>query len=656
MDIIRAFKLLDTEYPINIIGTPEEPLFQANQIGALLGITRLSENLRGFTDEHKVLRSTSTLGGVQEVAFLTEVGLYKILGRSRKPIASEFQDWAYKVIKELRRDGVYVLQNSHNTEKILLESINKKTKHDALLTSFDNRSVVYICKLKDSQNDQRKYIIKIGSTQNIRARMSNIAREYTNSEPILLDIFESSNYAKFERFIHAHEFIKKFYESQDIRSGTKTKETYCVNDDEYNLIFQLINNNKKRFNSCLTTEDIDNNKLIYDTEVIKLEQCKYEAEKQKNEIELKRLEYDNRRLSIFADLEKQRYQLELRKIEYENKKAEYSCKLTDNYVLENPFNNFDRKCNQPDIFITNEARPLERALFDKQDTIVTESSTNIQTNDSDKIELNSPITNEEFENNDSDQIESIQPITNEEFEDNDSDIDDNAVEVPYVVTNFEVKKRTNNHLIPKVYKYDPNNLTTPIKIYDSPIEVERENPMYSQTSLKRASKDNTIYKDFRWKYVNRNETPPEKIEDTAQLNSLSTEVRYIAMIDPTKTYIVKVFANQKIAAKERNMKSPNFSRAITQQSMSSEHYWNYYDKCSEEMKSEYLSREKLPEPYIPVSGTRIQQLNPSTNDILKTYGSKRDVLRAFQMSNLTLTRLIKTGEIYNGYRWKEVTN
>ena len=101
MDILKAFSLLDTEYQINIQGTLENPLFQANQIGKLLGIGNLSENLRDFDNEEKVLFLTHTLGGNQEMVFLTETGLYRVLGRSRKPIAHKFQKWMVSVLKEI---------------------------------------------------------------------------------------------------------------------------------------------------------------------------------------------------------------------------------------------------------------------------------------------------------------------------------------------------------------------------------------------------------------------------------------------------------------------------------------------------------------------------------------------------------------------------
>ena len=41
MDIIKAFKLNEQEIKVNIQGTQDEPLFQANQIGKILDIKKI---------------------------------------------------------------------------------------------------------------------------------------------------------------------------------------------------------------------------------------------------------------------------------------------------------------------------------------------------------------------------------------------------------------------------------------------------------------------------------------------------------------------------------------------------------------------------------------------------------------------------------------
>jgi prophage antirepressor-like protein len=67
-----------------------------------LDIKFIIANIRDFDHDEKVLLQMQTLGGTQETTFLTEFGLYRLLGRSNKPVAKIFQKWVYNVIKEIR--------------------------------------------------------------------------------------------------------------------------------------------------------------------------------------------------------------------------------------------------------------------------------------------------------------------------------------------------------------------------------------------------------------------------------------------------------------------------------------------------------------------------------------------------------------------------
>lgn len=70
MDILKAFSLLDTEHQINIQGTLEDHLFQANQIGKLLGISNIQDTIKDFSDDEKGVSLTDTLTGLKETKFL----------------------------------------------------------------------------------------------------------------------------------------------------------------------------------------------------------------------------------------------------------------------------------------------------------------------------------------------------------------------------------------------------------------------------------------------------------------------------------------------------------------------------------------------------------------------------------------------------------
>ena len=120
MDIVKAFNSNNLHTEVVIKGTKTNPLFRASDIGVVLDLT-IRSIIRDFDDTEKVVLTTHTLGGNQDVTFLTEKGLYKVLFRSRKPIAQRFQDWVCEVIKEIRLNGLYELQKEVDQKQYKIE-------------------------------------------------------------------------------------------------------------------------------------------------------------------------------------------------------------------------------------------------------------------------------------------------------------------------------------------------------------------------------------------------------------------------------------------------------------------------------------------------------------------------------------------------------
>ena len=83
MDIVKAFNENDLHTEIVIKGTIDDPLFRASDIGVVLDIASIRSVLRDFDESEKVVHTMHTLGGTQEVTFLTEKGLYKVLKPSQ---------------------------------------------------------------------------------------------------------------------------------------------------------------------------------------------------------------------------------------------------------------------------------------------------------------------------------------------------------------------------------------------------------------------------------------------------------------------------------------------------------------------------------------------------------------------------------------------
>lgn len=559
MDILKAFSLLENgsdEYQINIKGTPEDPLFQANQIGKLLGLGNISAALKDFGIEERCLISInrpliSNEGSTFQTNFLTELGLYRLLGRSRKPIAATFQKWMMKTIKEIRINSMYQLKSQNEVERKLMEYNNSMKNHSIFLNVYDDKNVVYIYKLLTIGD---KFVIKIGHTDNIKERTQNISNSYNTENPVLLDVFEIHNNCNCEKQIRKNEFIKKLLYSKNVKKNNEpSRETYLVNNEQYEEIVRIIVEIKKTY-------------FLSESQSLKI----------KLELEEKRSE--NIRLQGEYDIKQKELLIKQREIELEIKKID-----------------FDQGKNQT---MTNE------------------------------IEIESEIDEEKSE--------------------------DEEEHVTTTAGLFTAKTRKNGARVPLVYQYDPTDLKNWIKKWDSPADVERNMMDISPAPLRASAKNNTIYKDFRWLFISRNSEPPSEIEPTIIKRHKSPEVHFIAMIDIKKTKIVAVYQNQKEAVEARNLKCNSFTRAIQKDSVSSGHYWNYFDKCSDEMKSEFLSRSELPEKYVPNSGKQIQQLDPITNKVVKTFSSNREVCKLFQMSVNKLKDAVINNEIHRGFKWKSI--
>ena len=89
--------------------------FINKEICNYLGHTNPSQAIRdaGLLDYERsslsITEGTSPLGGNPNMTIISESGLYKLIGNSRKPEAREFQDWIYgNVIPSIRRTGAYI--------------------------------------------------------------------------------------------------------------------------------------------------------------------------------------------------------------------------------------------------------------------------------------------------------------------------------------------------------------------------------------------------------------------------------------------------------------------------------------------------------------------------------------------------------------------
>lgn len=137
--VSKRFENLD----IAVYGTYEEPLFKANDIGELLGISQIRKTIQNLDESCKILKAGNSITtGLQYQWFLTEDGLYEVLFISRKPIAKSFKKWVRNIIKEVRLNGKYEIQE--NEKKV----IEQQSKSNTLIEHYNTKRIVYLGKNK----------------------------------------------------------------------------------------------------------------------------------------------------------------------------------------------------------------------------------------------------------------------------------------------------------------------------------------------------------------------------------------------------------------------------------------------------------------------------------------------------------------------------
>jgi prophage antirepressor-like protein len=186
MEIVKAFHDNTLSHEITICTIDRKYYFKASDIGIVLGLANIRENLRTIKEEYKLVRKIDTIKGQQDSIFLSEKGLYHVLMRSNKPIAVIFQDWVLEVIEKIRETGEYKLKKElelrdeelKEKEEEIKEKENKLLQitqkledvsaENDILKVVDNIPIIYVYNTDITQD---RPLLKIGVTQQYRTRI-----------------------------------------------------------------------------------------------------------------------------------------------------------------------------------------------------------------------------------------------------------------------------------------------------------------------------------------------------------------------------------------------------------------------------------------------------------------------------------------------------
>jgi len=232
--------------------------------------------------------------------------------------------------------------------------------------------------------------------------------------------------------------------------------------------------------------------------------------------------------------------------------------------------------------------------------------------------------------------------------------DNNNIKEPEQELKEQIPQSNANSTGPIVQIYHKDDLKTVVRVFDSITIATRDfnynNHTASFTSIKHADRYKLLYLDHRWNFISNRKEPnlnqPRDIGET--VITRERNVGQVVMLNIDKTKILKVFKIASDAAKEISQHASAMSSAIKYSSPLNNHYWMRWENVEKSIQDEYLQINSLPEKHKNVRGTKINQIDPLTNSIIKTFASYTDIQKELKISPKKIKEIIETKENYQG--------
>ena len=259
MEIVKAFNENNMHTNITIKGTIENPLFRASDVGEVLEISNVRQSIHNFDDTEKVVViTTDSIGREQSVSFLTELGLYQLLFVSRKPIAKIFKKWVCEVIKEIRIQGSYQLENKiKEQENQLKEKDEELEENKKMLSELENlkqnedKPTIYIYNI-DTRKENPE--LKIGYTLNVYKRIKPYRQVCKFGKIEFMSVVYSSNIRTIENYIHF--LLEKFNVKDEVFQISVNEAIIIINSVIQMMNIVQISNVSERQQKLKETETI----------------------------------------------------------------------------------------------------------------------------------------------------------------------------------------------------------------------------------------------------------------------------------------------------------------------------------------------------------------------------------------------------------------
>ena len=140
MSNLSIFNFHQSQVRIQLLSN--EPLFCLTDVTTILNIKNGSASRFNLSEKgiHKMY--TPTKGGKQELLFVNESNLYRVIFRSNKKEAIDFQNWVFdEVLPTIRKTGSYSLTINTEQQQAIKQAVNERSyrtgeHHQAIYSKF----------------------------------------------------------------------------------------------------------------------------------------------------------------------------------------------------------------------------------------------------------------------------------------------------------------------------------------------------------------------------------------------------------------------------------------------------------------------------------------------------------------------------------------
>jgi anti-repressor protein len=105
-------------------GEKGNPLFCAKDVAMALGYANTNDAIKKHCKGVAICYPLQTAGGIQDMRFITEGDMYRLIASSKLESAQRFESWVFdEVLPAIRRDGGYMVARDETPEETMARAV-----------------------------------------------------------------------------------------------------------------------------------------------------------------------------------------------------------------------------------------------------------------------------------------------------------------------------------------------------------------------------------------------------------------------------------------------------------------------------------------------------------------------------------------------------